>query len=782
MKKFFTLFAALLLTSVAFAQDEQEELDETFVFTDLEGNVVADGSVIVVDQLNGEGQMVVPLKVKNVSGDRAAVSMYEVIDAIPNGDWQTCAFGNCMNLYSTGYSPKNIEPATYFEGIQTEWIPEAGKYATWEATLQIHVFNIAQQFSFGQYIDVAGNEIIGYGPKVTVRFEYKDPDAKPATQQVWWGNVEEGADVIGLGVQTAETYDCASYFAGNHSIVGGKAIKSVRFKLLAPNVENVKVWLSDTLPSTIDKENVAVLVPVKNVQTGDNIVELPSAYTVGDKGVFVGYSFTITAATTNADKYPVPTAGNDLKNALWLRTSTSVPSWSDMNGNNFGRLYLQMLLDGEFAYANGASIAVSDIGETVAAIGGKGTAFLPLTNEGTQPLQSIDYTITTDGVAGPEQHLDLENAIAFASMQVVKVSVTGDAEAGVKEKTLTVTKVNGTANEYATAETDLTLSTVAKVVDRVVAVEEYTGTTCGWCPRGIVGMEKIGKEFGEKVAAIAIHRYTASTAYDAMYISTYNQVSFSGAPSARIDRGAAVDPYYGSSSSIIDDINFELSIPAKAAITVTGEWSQDGKQVNATSTIENVMPGNSYKIEYVLVADSLTGETQAWRQHNYYHSAYGNYTSKEQLPTDLAFLINTGQIFGSGSNAYVAYYPVFNDVAIAVAKSTQTTAPGELAVGEPVTNSYTLSMPTNTTLLNAISTDKVSVVALLINADGTIANAAKFRLPKYEDTSGIQTATTRGTSDTVARYSLDGRRLSAPQKGLNIVKMADGRIVKTIVR
>ncbi|MBQ9645848.1 MAG: hypothetical protein IJV24_05790, partial [Prevotella sp.] len=170
MKKFFTLCASLLLSFGAFAQDVDLE---SFVFTDLEGNEVADGSTIVVSKINKEGQMVVPLKVVNKSGEKQAVSMYENIDAMPNGGWQTCAFGNCMQLTSTGYSPKNVMSDDYNADIQTEWMPVVGQYATWEATLQIHIFNITYKTSFGTKVETAGNEIIAYGPKVTVRFAYE---------------------------------------------------------------------------------------------------------------------------------------------------------------------------------------------------------------------------------------------------------------------------------------------------------------------------------------------------------------------------------------------------------------------------------------------------------------------------------------------------------------------------------------------------------------------------------------------------------------------------------
>ena len=173
MKKIFTLMAALFALSTAWA----DETDNTFQFTDLEGNPVADGTVIIVNTLNEEGQMIVPLKVKNISGEKAAVSLFETIDAMPNGTWQTCAFGNCMMLNGTGYSAKNIIKGTEDGDISTEWIPEKEQYASWTATLQIHVFNIVTKSVFGMVSESPGDAIIGYGPKVTVNFVYNSESA-----------------------------------------------------------------------------------------------------------------------------------------------------------------------------------------------------------------------------------------------------------------------------------------------------------------------------------------------------------------------------------------------------------------------------------------------------------------------------------------------------------------------------------------------------------------------------------------------------------------------------
>ena len=176
MNRAFSLCAAATLAVAAAAQ-----VDETFQFVDAAGNEVADGTVITVNKVEtnvlDELQMVIPLHLKNVSAASAAVGIYESIDAIPNGWWQTCPLGNCMYLTASGYSPKAIVGAGSTVAIDTEWLPEEGQYATWEAQLQLSVFNIVYKEQFGQQVPAAGDEVIASGPKVTIRFEYTDDTA-----------------------------------------------------------------------------------------------------------------------------------------------------------------------------------------------------------------------------------------------------------------------------------------------------------------------------------------------------------------------------------------------------------------------------------------------------------------------------------------------------------------------------------------------------------------------------------------------------------------------------
>ena len=50
----------------------------------------------------------------------------------------------------------------------------------------------------------------------------------------------------------------------------------------------------------------------------------------------------------------------------------------------------------------------------------------------------------------------------------------------------------------------------------------------------------------------------------------------------------------------------------------------------------------------------------------------------------------------------------------------------------------------------------------------------------YDGTTAINGVADNANATVVARYAADGTRLSAPQKGLNIVKLSNGKTVKYI--
>ena len=67
------------------------------------------------------------------------------------------------------------------------------------------------------------------------------------------------------------------------------------------------------------------------------------------------------------------------------------------------------------------------------------------------------------------------------------------------------------------------------------------------------------------------------------------------------------------------------------------------------------------------------------------------------------------------------------------------------------------------------------------DAGELLAAGDKITVRYTTETTGIDGVEAAGSNEEVARYTLDGRKLSAPQKGVNIVKYADGSTKKVVV-
>jgi hypothetical protein len=69
---------------------------------------------------------------------------------------------------------------------------------------------------------------------------------------------------------------------------------------------------------------------------------------------------------------------------------------------------------------------------------------------------------------------------------------------------------------------------------------------------------------------------------------------------------------------------------------------------------------------------------------------------------------------------------------------------------------------------------------MVLNPNGTVANAAKFYMPA--STTGIKDVNANDDNATeVARYNAAGQQINGAQKGINIIKMSNGKTVKVIV-
>ena len=72
------------------------------------------------------------------------------------------------------------------------------------------------------------------------------------------------------------------------------------------------------------------------------------------------------------------------------------------------------------------------------------------------------------------------------------------------------------------------------------------------------------------------------------------------------------------------------------------------------------------------------------------------------------------------------------------------------------------------------------------NSIETYKNAEQWRnfgnIVALTDPSGIESTTASQQPTIVERYTIDGKRINQPQRGLNIIKMSDGTIKKVVVK
>ena len=165
MRKFFTLllFGLSMLAWPAMAQ----EIDESYVFMDEEGNIIENGATVVrnvVEPFDEVSDVIYSgISVLNLGGSTSDyIKMIYVIDRIDNGTYQICFPTTCnmkteAGVYETGIGQLMGD----LQDIQSEWFPIADGECV--VTLKIEIYTKMGLFP-PTYIHKAD------GPTITLRF------------------------------------------------------------------------------------------------------------------------------------------------------------------------------------------------------------------------------------------------------------------------------------------------------------------------------------------------------------------------------------------------------------------------------------------------------------------------------------------------------------------------------------------------------------------------------------------------------------------------------------
>ena len=574
-----------------------------------------------------------------------------------------------------------------------------------------------------------------------------------------------------FGTAKKESFDVAMLLADKYT--KGKKIETIKVPF-PKNAEigNVKIWLTKKL-TLENKKNVAdVMTLDATMDDSTAIVKFATPYTIDSDTLYIGYSFDVVELTERT-QLPISLINEKGVQGLWTHSSRTYRSWLDKS--TYGCSAMQVELSGfnaNDAYFEGFKDYYNQVNIAT-------PINLTLLNRGYNGIKSIDYSYSV-GDKKVSDRLTLEAPIPACLNASTEFTVTLPAieTKGKYPVSFSIDKVNGEANsEVATANS--TMAIYNKLPKHRPVMEEFTGTWCGNCARGWIGLEVMTRLHPDFIA-LAYHSGDVMQVIDQKQFLGFD-TSNPSYPMANIDRVYTdIDPYYGEDMTPfgIEELwNKRAEILAPASLETEAAFTPDGKDIKAKAILEFPEAANDadkYSVEFVLVTDGLHGEGQAWEQSNYLEeNEKGDYPFPE------------ADIFFAGSSSIPNMH--YNDVVVATTRlregliklPAKVEAEKAFSIEGTISEVDTIKNMANYPVIQ--DSKNLRIVALLLNEKGQIVNGAQAKVTGYE-TTGIRNINNNAAeADVPAIYNLQGHRLQTMQKGLNIIRTKDGKTKKVML-
>ena len=296
---------------------------------------------------------------------------------------------------------------------------------------------------------------------------------------------------------------------------------------------------------------------------------------------------------------------------------------------------------------------------------------------------------------------------------------------------------------------------------RRTVIEEGTGMWCGYCPIGTVAMQRMKEKYPDAFIGIATHYE------DILEVEGYARpLYFSAYPMGIVNRKYEAEPMVLAEVDGKEDYSLlhggfetaflkEQTEVALADVSLTATEENKRISVSAEARFAVNVEQADFRWVFVTVEDAVEGD--GFYQTNYMSGkTQYDLDGYEDLPDRI-----------------IPY--TFNDVALSIADHLygfEGSLPASIEAGK----SYTFDR--QFTVSNIRNAANVRIVAMLLDGKtGHVVNATQQ--PLYP--TGIDAPTTAAKAKRIAGYySADGRRLAAPQKGINLVRYTDGSSQKIL--
>ena len=296
------------------------------------------------------------------------------------------------------------------------------------------------------------------------------------------------------------------------------------------------------------------------------------------------------------------------------------------------------------------------------------------------------------------------------------------------------------------------ISTVSFVPTKKLAIEEGTGTWCGWCVRGIVYMDSLKELYGNGVSLIAVHDA------DPMTVTAYDSwmgTQIGGYPSVVIDRTFTDDP-----SSLLDIYTAHHSDFGFADITLVPTWTTS--TISVATTVKPALDlSGDYRLVLVLTEDGVHGTGSTWAQHDYYS------VSSQNLP-----LTGQGVNYQDSTNPIAATSMHYNHVARVIPSVTGTAGvlPASMTAGSSYNATLTANIPAadNINFMHCVvmlvdhatghvlNTQNADLTLGVTNVDAGLSGMRLFPNPATENTNVIFNLLSQ-SDVTISVYDATGR-------------------------
>lgn len=544
--------------------------------------------------------------------------------------------------------------------------------------------------------------------------------------------------------------------------LAGNALTDISFSvaMASGSSKSGTVFVSEDLEGDpVISEDVTITNGFVNDRAITQTVALETPYIIKE-GVGFAFGYTVTKCTSVI--YPVGYDGmapTPFAGACDLYTGTGTYigtiSMADDMGTN---LYLYASTVGEkkgledVYMVNALSMGDFTLPVVDASSGAAGV-YCVINNLGSNPVSSVAYSYSLDGADTVTGTLDAEIAPESEGYVIIPVEIANPVRGNVN---VSVTSING--NEYAASAELSFIAIEGEGYDRRFVVEEGTGTGCGFCPRGIVGLETMAKNYPDKFIGIAVHCDWVGT--DPMTVQSYQpflEKYFTGLPTCIINRDPIfnLDPSfenlkycyeYWSSQVAAADVDIKVLKPEEKASNMSVE----------TSTVFAFDDdAANYALAFVIIEDGIKG----LQSNNYAGGKYGPLDGWESKASRVAWTYSdtARDIFG--------VWGIDGSI------------PSSVEKGSAYTYDYELDMS------HVKNVEKTSVIALVLDiTTGTILNAKKVGYADYSDPEGVSDVVAEADAP-VEYYNIQGMRMDGGNlpAGLYIIRQGD-KVQKSIIR